>query len=436
MWLTVRDICVASGSYSNVVTWNASHIDSSSIQLPDSPCGSAYQEALEALKSDYQGFKAGAAAFACGRLRSDYLGGRSPETSASPQALQNGRPSSGSGSDGSHPNQGGASTSYGDSRASSKLAKVLTWPGAFHLYCWASGVVQRCAVQVVTSEPGIGGSTTASAQHWAVLPLASAVPPQLRDAVLRVEAGVMSSRGGGGGAHTSGWLPAGGSSSQQAGLPSSLRVMCTCALPAGTLLSPQLLLLQHKESNVEDLIEAFGPEALTWRRLLQRQRSAVSALLASKEPVGSDTEVLAPAELIEEAAGSKPHEPQPIRLLSCSPPAKEREPSPTNGVTSRRTSSVPSRFARAAAEEAAEAKLQSSTAHPPSVLPSVQGQLFGPCAKDEGPLRYELFFTPPEDDPFYDEKMELLSASGLGTVHFLTSSLDTKVASISINPMT
>jgi hypothetical protein len=40
---------------------------------------------------------------------------------------------------------------------------------------------------------------------------------------------------------------------------------------------------------------------------------------------------------------------------------------------------------------------------------------------------YELFISPPEEDPLYPDKMELLAASGLGTVHYLTEGLETKV---------
>jgi hypothetical protein len=51
------------------------------------------------------------------------------------------------------------------------------------------------------------------------------------------------------------------------------------------------------------------------------------------------------------------------------------------------------------------------------------------AVQSEAGLRmlYEVLLAPEEEDPFCQEKLELLSASGLGTVHYLTQGLETKV---------
>ena len=42
-------------------------------------------------------------------------------------------------------------------------------------------------------------------------------------------------------------------------------------------------------------------------------------------------------------------------------------------------------------------------------------------------MRYELYISPSEEDPLYQEKLELLTAAGLGTVHYLTAGFETEV---------
>lgn len=273
--------------------------------LPDSPAGTECTESFESLKSDFQQLSAGVAAAS-----------QAPTPAANRYKV---------------------------------MRKVLQWPGAFGLYCWAIGVLERCAVQVAL--PGGNGSL------WCVLPVVSAVPQVLRDAALRVEL-------------------AGGATGDA---PSRLRVTAACALPPGLLLSPALLL---PFDSVEHLLSTYGPEALAWRRLLARQHQVPT--LASR-----------PSDSTAASAAMSP-----VSNLSTGPASP--------GVSSASVTAVGAAAAATGAPDAEEEYLLSMKAAGPRVL-------------------YELYVAPGEEDELYELKMELLAAAGLGSVHFLTEGLETKV---------
>ena len=303
----------------------------------DSPAGSAYQEAFGAFKSDFQEFRA--------------------SVSISSQ------PSSSTG-------DGKLSLfSEGSSKAltlAKQLDKVMAWPGAFGLFCWANGVIERCAIKG-TAQDGF---------FWSVMPLASAVPPQLREAALHVELTSGSS-----GNRQQPWSPSG-----SVGSGRRLRILASCFLPSGLLLGPALMVVKGL-STVEGLMEAMGPEALAWRKLLTWQ-SKLDTLHASSAPQ------------LTTASGPQ-----------CAP-ATANNDCPTQ---------VRSRFSQAAevaptsAPEFNAIKLSAPTE--PSLL------------ENTAEMQYELFISPSEEDPLHKKKLDVLNASGLGTVHYLTGTLasETKV---------
>jgi len=302
--------------------------------LSDSPAGSAYQDASEAFKSDFEGFRASVTA------------------SALPVSFE-----------------GCSSSNFSQNNSKDlSLAKVMAWPGAFGLFCWATEVIERCAVQgAAHNDP-----------FWAVMPLASAVPPQLREAALRVELmrGSGSVRQLSRGAH---------SSSDNA---RHLRVLASCSLPSGLLLAPALLVLQGS-STVEGLMETMGPEALAWRKLLASHSDPVAA------------------------AATESHRASAAGCL------------PAMTVDGRSAAFPRSRFSHAATLSTAEASASKDGSRPPSDRPKSPA----PTSRHNSPpgafgMQYELFISPSEEDPWYQEKLELLTASGLGTVHYLTDSLE------------
>ena len=380
-----------------------------SLFLPsDSPAGSSYQEAFEAFKSDFE--QLGASLDCRG---SQHIGPSTGTTTSSQQGRGGGGSATTASSDGARPNSssacrggsggGGAAaaapmlrdgsapyvcSSSGDSRSAehAKLGKVLAWPGAFGLYCWACSVVERSAVQVLPQhddgedgdDDGRAPLSSSSSSRWAVLPLVSAIPTQLRDAILHVECV----------AAVGGVVPALGASQSAV-----LRVRASCLLPEGLLLSP-LLLLPH--DGVDALMDGHGPEAMGWRRLLEQQRAA----------------------LLE--TGRR----QQQGAHSSSPKSEAQQPG-SGGITSQPTS----RLARVAV---ADRLLPPS---PPPLPLSLDPELTGipsDVVKAEtlpapSGMRYELYISPSEEDPLYQEKLELLTAAGLGTVHYLTAGFETEV---------
>ncbi|GAX84996.1 hypothetical protein CEUSTIGMA_g12417.t1, partial [Chlamydomonas eustigma] len=281
--------------------------------LEDSPAGSAYQEAFDAFKADLGQIRAAnhlhlKSQRAMQKTSCEGHSGYSmPHSNMSPP--RKGSTTTTSGSAGLI--HTGGSTG-GCSKAGAALGKVLAWPGALGLYCWASAVVDRAAVQYTvpatdahTAEPR---SSWLAAGHggWAILPGVAAVPPKLREAVVRVELTDAAAFSG----HVQPACP-------------TFVVLAACALPKGVLLAPPLLL---SESPVDLLMDEYGPEAVTWRRLIKGQHTGH----AMQKVAGSD--------LLECLGSSSPEQPKEVKELYLSTDARP-QPRTSSSPTS---PSVPS----------------------------------------------------------------------------------------------
>mmetsp|Transcript_13165 Transcript_13165/g.28231 ORF Transcript_13165/g.28231 Transcript_13165/m.28231 type:complete len:1436 (-) Transcript_13165:969-5276(-) len=233
------------------------------------------------------------------------------------------------------------------------MKAVLAWPGAFGLYCWAISVIDRCAVRLQTQHHHARPHHAGPAVTWAILPVVCAMPPPLREAAVHVEL-VHRSSG------------------------SVLEVRATCALEPGVPLLPVALL---PVTDMDTLMTTYGPEAISWRKVLDYGKSAPQ----------------------------QPHEPsESSPALPHTQAHQHEQQAPT---TSAAPGASPSEAGAVATGAAAGAGCTAAAVPPGLPL----------CS-----LAYELFISPSDGDPLCRQKLQVLSAAGFGTVHFLTKHLETE----------
>lgn len=301
---------------------------------------------------------------------------------------------------------------------------MLSWPSSFNLFCWADHVVNRCAVRVVGDAAAAAwrtcGSTAAATptsgraaprskpsaaslsvqqEAWVLAPVLAAVPPELRNAVLSVR--LQQAEGPAAGVGLSG-LAAGAKPLPYLRVRNSapLRVVvsATCAMRAGTHLTPLLLL---PSLDCEEIMAVHGPEGLVWRRLLLQQGHADHGNVSSKSGF--------------HACGSSSSGWAAARHGSSVATAGSATAAAT-AVAASGHAPVPSGHAAALGSHA------SPSAHAPAAAPAAGL----PHHQLSAHLLYELYICPSEEDMLCEEKLRLLAASGLGCVHYISEGLTTE----------
>lgn len=282
------------------------------------------------------------------------------------------------------------------------LWRLLTWNSSFGLFCWATNVVDRCAVRISGPLPPAAAALLASGggraggprarrsasslgqqpeELWVIAPVLAAVPPELRSAVLYVRL-QQQSEPGTGAAQAAAAGPASADAQQQPraaadttasasvkGLQGlEVVVAASCSLRRGLPLTPLLLV---PTLDCEELVCSYGPEALVWRCMLHGGAARNGGKQGPSGDAAPASSAAAPA-AAQQAAVAVPH------MLSSS----------------------------------------YATCAPGNTLASA--------------LLYELYICPSEEDALCSAKLGLLTASGLGCVHFLTEDLHTLVRNASV----
>lgn len=297
---------------------------------------------------------------------------------------------------------------------------MLSRPTSYHLYCWAHSVVERCGINVSaelstlqhSKSRGVGAlrdnepttATTSSRPSTSTDPLLSPRSRLLSELSSPMSspraAAAATSPGGHQQQHRSMQLwvlapilaavptplrsalltvnlaPAAhltAAPPAHASPPSGLvlEVRALCRLSRGLLLSPLVLL---PGMDCEDAMITYGPEALSWAHLLRKHGPQPP----SHSPGASGGEHHPPA---APAPGTDPALPEA--------PGHQQQ----QGQLQRTTSS---------------SSLHYNHHHHPLVL-------------------YELYICPSEEDKLCDRKLALLTACGLGCIHYLTHDLSTEV---------
>eukprot|EP00798_Chlamydomonas_sp_ICE-L_P020719 gene20719-27531_t len=373
--------------------------------LEDSPSGATYGEIFSTLEEDFTHLKSSLSA--------------NQASSSSPEHLQH-------------------------VPSDSEIASALTWSGGFGLYCWAVQAVDRGAVQV--SRPG-------AEMLWALAPLVCAIPPELKEAVLNVtweERPEQVPPSQGGVTHTP-------------STTSVLAVHAACHLTAGLPLTPSVLL---RWMDCDSMFAAYGPEALAWHSLMSLTipsdppshtppassapaPTPTPALLASQLPPPATSTATATYRLSDETLSAPASTSAPASAPATAPdpasaPAPATAPSSALAPITPAPAQAPNKKRRIAPGVTSRRLNAAPPLAPPlPPAPTISNQLpttaapaadaatgADPFAPKPGLLLYELYIAPSEDDVLYQKKMELLTAAGLGTVHYLTKGLETKVSII------
>ncbi len=288
------------------------------------------------------------------------------------------------------------------------LQRLLSLPSTFSLFTWAAQVIDRCALRATDG-------------RWVLAPVVCGAPAELRPALLDAEittvAAGVASDGADGGLHV-------------------VEVRSLCDLSQDTLLSPLSLL---PGEDLEQVMLTWGAEALPWQALLHQsitKHAAASAILPRTVS-----------------------QPQNHHQRHSKPQATSTHQVPIDGGTQGAHAADTGPHASLDAGQAGSTAQQCVSAGAPLQLQrSLSGghhMLHGPhgshgygeglhrhnhcgargssmaallTALGYGPTAlYELYVCPGERDPRGAAKLQLLTATGLGCVHFLTEDLSTEV---------
>jgi len=263
--------------------------------------------------------------------------------------------------------------------------RQLSWPSSLSLFSWAEHVVERCAMRVSGAaaaaaypDPASGSkagssrsapraqrsqsSLAAQQDAWVLAPVLAAIPKELRGAVVQVRLQRREAAG----------KPARDSlayTRMATPAPLSVVVSAACSLSQNLPLTPLLIL---PSLDVEDIMTIYGPEGLVWRQLLLQTGGGSGAVHSSAKGWDAD--------------GS------------------------SSSLQAAQAAAVAGRAGKIEASGAAGSTVTGASALPRSPVLSAH-------------LLYELYICPGEDDMLAELKLDLLAASGLGCVHFLSEGL-------------
>ncbi|KAF5838138.1 hypothetical protein DUNSADRAFT_3333 [Dunaliella salina] len=196
-------------------------------------------------------------------------------------------------------------------------------------------------------------------------------------------------------------------------------VRASCSLHKGLPLTPLLLL---PSMDCDELMAEYGPEALPWYRLMQPQQQQQQQNLQH-----------------ESQQQQKQH--TGLQEQSRSTPSAKangvcRDPAPNL--------SSPQLHRQGSVQKAGSMNFSASYAHvgaAPAAAPAPAGErmaqakatdaagankIAGAKGRTTPPLLYELYICAREDDALCLPKLELLAASGLGCVHYLTEDMESE----------